>query len=182
MDLNKFFQSNTVKGAILGIGAVIILLLVFKTGMIVGTKKADFSCRWSDNYHRNFGGPRGGFMPGLGDRDFLEANGTFGQVIKIEGSNLVIKGSKDIEKVVIVDNNTVIKLFSDTIKLTDLKIDDNIVVIGEPNQQGQIVAKLIRVMPKPQAGAAGAQGLPPLPPGQPDNQIKPQDITPQIQK
>lgn len=183
MDLNKIFQSNTFRGAILGIGAVIILLLVFKTGMIIGTKKADFSCRWSDNYHRNFGGPRGGFMPGLGDRDFIESNGTFGQIIKIDGTNLVIKGRNDVEKVVIVDNNTVINRFNDTVKLTELKIDDDIVVIGEPNQQGQIVAKLIRIMPKPQAGQDAAPlGMPSSLPVQPENNANPGNFVPSVNK
>lgn len=140
------------KGAILGIAAVIILLFVFKIGTIVGARKANFSCQWSDNYHRNFGGPKEGFLKGFEnfrDRDFIEANGAFGQIIKIDAnsSNLVVKGRNDIEQIILIKDNTTIRHLQNTIKLNDLKIDDNVVVIGEPNSAGQIEAKFIRLMP-----------------------------------
>jgi len=147
MDLNKIFQAKLFQGIIIGVAVLIVLLLVFKAGTMVGIKKADFSCRWSDNYHRNFGGPKGGFMGGFGDRDFMDANGTFGQILKIEGNLVTIKGGQNTEKVILLDENTTIKSLRETIKLTDLKVNDNIVVIGEPNQTGQIVAKLIRIVP-----------------------------------
>jgi hypothetical protein len=157
MDLNKIFstaggsasggQSKIFLGIICGIGAFIILLLVFKAGTMVGVRKADFSCRWSDNYHQNFGGPREGFMKGFGDRDFIDANGTTGQIIKIDGSTLVIKGRNDVEKVILLKEDTTISGPTDKLKSTDLKIDEYVVVIGEPNAQGQIEAKLIRLLP-----------------------------------
>jgi len=161
MNIDKFFQSKTFKTILLGIGGLIILLLVFKTGMMVGFQKANFSCRWSDNYHQNFGGPKGGFPGGLGDKDFMDANGTVGQIIKIasseEGSGqgastLVIKGRGDVEKVVLINNDTVINRLKETITIDSLKVDDMVVIIGEPNDDGQIAAKLIRVMPKPPIG------------------------------
>ncbi len=161
MDTNKFFQSKAFRDITWGIAAFIILLLIFKAGEMVGIKKADFSCRWSDNYHRNFGGPKAGFLGGFGDRDFIEANGTFGQIIKIDGSTLVVKGRDDIEKIVIVKDATTIKGLQDTVKLSDLKVDDYIVTIGDPNDSGQIEAKLIRLLPTPPAEAPS--GLLPFP-------------------
>jgi hypothetical protein len=154
MENNKFFQSKVLTLIVCIIAALIIILIVFKVGMFVGERKAEFTFRWGDNYHRNFGGPRGGFMQGFNDRDFIDANGTFGQIIKIDNSNIVVKGRDDIEKVIIINDKTVIKSLNETIKSSDLKVDDYIVTIGEPNEQGQITAKLIRVMPTP----------PPLPP------------------
>ncbi|OGY40907.1 MAG: hypothetical protein A2Y82_03500 [Candidatus Buchananbacteria bacterium RBG_13_36_9] len=149
MDINKIFGAKLFQGIIIGIAVLIVLLLVFKAGTMVGIKKADFSCRWSDNYHRNFGGPKGGFWGGFGDRDFMDANGTFGQIIKVEGNLLTIKGSQSAEKVILLNESTVIKSMKETIKPADLKVDDNIVVIGEPNESGQIIAKLIRLLPPP---------------------------------
>jgi len=151
----NWLQSKIFHGAVLGVAGVLALLVVFKAGMVVGVRKADFSCRWSDNYHRNFGGPRNGFLPGFGDRDFIDANGTAGQVIKIEGANIVIRGRDDVEKVVVVDRATAIKRFRDTVTIGDLKVNDMIVVIGEPNDAGQIEAKLIRVLPPPEMPPAG---------------------------
>ena len=152
MDVNKFFQSKAFKVICLGIAGLIILLLVFKVGEMVGFSKANFSCHWSDNYHKNFGGPRGGFPALPNDKDFLEANGTVGQVIKVATSSVVIKGRDDVEKVVSINASTTIKSLQKTIQVNNLKVDDMVVVIGEPNTQGQIEAKLIRVMPAPPIG------------------------------
>lgn len=161
MDIDKIFQSKSFKGVVFGVAIFIIILIIFKAGMIVGIRKADFSCRWSDNYHRNFGGPREGFLKGFGDRDFIEASGTFGQIIKIDGETLVVKGRDDVEKIILINDATTIKSLQDTINLSNLKIDDYIVTIGEPNNSGQIEAKLIRLLPPPPSGKK-SEPLPPM--------------------
>jgi hypothetical protein len=51
------------------------------------------------------------------------------------------------EKIILIKEDTVIKRFRDNIKLSDLKVDDYVTVIGEPNEEGQIQAKLIRLSP-----------------------------------
>lgn len=158
MNINKIFQSNLFKGFIFGLLGFLLLTFVFKVGEMVGARKADFSCRWSDNYHRNFGGPKQGFIQGFGDKDFIEANGVVGQIIKVDPSagsgqaTIAIKGRGDIEKIVVVNSSTTINSLSETVQISDLKVDDMVVIIGEPNIQGQIEAKLIRVMPKPPTG------------------------------
>ncbi len=149
MNINQTFQSKTFKTVLATIGIIIILLIVFKAGIFVGYKKAKFSYSWGENYHRNFAGPRegffGNFRHGFGDKDFINAHGTFGSIIKMDGSTLIIKGRDDIEKTVLVSNATAINLRHESIKLSDLKIDDEVVIIGSPNEQGQIEAKLIRI-------------------------------------
>ncbi len=135
-----------------GIAGLLAVLFIFKAGMVVGTHKAGFTRSWGENYHRNFGGPQGGFFQGFGDRDFISAHGVAGQIIKVELSGdeqatLVIKGRDEVEKIVIVNKDTAIKGFGKSVKLADLKADDLIVVIGEPNDVGQIEAKFIRVLP-----------------------------------
>ena len=126
-------------------------MLVFCLGVFVGTKRADFSFRWADEYHRNFGGPQGGFFGdfmGM-ERQFPNANGSFGQIIKIDNNVLTVKDNDgdNTEKTILVNDKTSIVYQKNNIKLSDLKVDDNIVVVGEPNSDGQIAAKLIRVMP-----------------------------------
>lgn len=147
MNISKIFQSKIFMGIIFGILAFMLLLAAFKAGMMVGIRKADFSCKWSDNYHKNFGGPQEGFLKGFDDKNFMEANGVFGQIIKIDGSTIVIKGRDNTEKSILTDDSTVIRRLKDTIKISDLKNDEYIVVIGEPNDSGQIIANFIRVMP-----------------------------------
>jgi hypothetical protein len=150
----KIFQSKIFLGIIIGMAIFLAVLLIFKAGMMVGSRKAEFSGNWSDNYHLNFAGPKQGFLNGFQDKDFMEANGVFGQIIKIEGSSIVVRGKDDVEKAVIIEEGTTtIKKLKDTLKVSDLKTNDLIVIIGEPNDAGQIQARLIRVMPPvPQNG------------------------------
>jgi len=162
MDINKIFQSKVFQGIIIALAILVIVLVIFKAGMFVGEKKADFACRWNDNYHRNFAGPKDGFMRGLGDRDFMEANGTFGQILKIENNTIVMKGRNDVEKLILVTEKTTIKNLDQTVKISELKTDDSIVVIGEANAQGQIEAKLIRLMPSPPVNLPQNMPQPPV--------------------
>ncbi len=88
--------------------------------------------------------------------DFIGAHGTFGQIIKIDPSTdlgqaavLVIRGKDNVEKIVLIKNDTEIRRFQDVIQIGDLKIDELVTVIGEPNDAGQIIAKFIRILPAP---------------------------------
>ncbi|MDO8600801.1 MAG: DUF5666 domain-containing protein [bacterium] len=159
MDFNKFFsaidglvsggQSKKFKIALIVLGALIVLLAAFRAGEFVGYKKARFSYMWGENYHRNFAGPRGGFFGdvrrGFEDGDFISAHGTFGSVISIDGSTLVIKGEGDVEKTILVSDKTMIESRREPLRISGLRVDDRVVVIGSPDEQGRIEAKLIRV-------------------------------------
>lgn len=147
--VNKFFQSKSFKILLIVIGALILILSGFKAGEFVGFRKARFSYRWAENYNRNFAGPRGGFMHQSFGKEYVDAHGTVGQIIKIDGNTLVIKGQNDVEKTILISDKTVINRLRDNIKVADLKVDDLVVVIGSPDDSGQIEAKLIRIMPPP---------------------------------
>jgi len=165
MEQDKQNKKNpdTLKWLIIGVVIFVIAVLLFGAGMFVGGMKARFSYRWAENYHQNFGGPQGGFMGDWRlmppDRGFIQGHGTFGQIIKIEDSTLVIKGRNDVEKIILIKDNTIIERLREAIKPADLKIDDYVVVIGAPNDAGQIEAKLIRVMP---SGESSFGPFPPL--------------------
>jgi len=160
------FWAKTLTWIFVGLAGLAIVILIFCIGMFVGEKKAGFSYRWAESYHQNFGGPRGGFLGDwqklpLSPGDFTAVHGLFGQIIKTDPSTgsgqvpsigsgqttLIIKGGDGVEKIVLVKDNTLIRRFRETVKPADLKVDDYIVVIGEPNDSGQIEAKFIRLMP-----------------------------------
>jgi len=146
----KLKNRDWLKWLLLGLIACVILLSVLALGIFIGEGKARFSYRWAENYHKNFGGPRGGFMggaPGFPDRDFIEGHGAFGEIIKINDSDLVIKGKDDVERIITISNETTIRKARENIKKEDLKVGDFITVIGSPDSQGRIAAKLIRVFP-----------------------------------
>lgn len=148
--VKKFFQNRDVlKWVIVGLAGFIVLILVFGAGVKVGTLKARYSYRWAENYHRNFAGPRGGFFGDFrgdfGDNEYINAHGTFGSIITIDSNRLIIKGDNDVEKTVTVASTTKISSGHETIKIGDLKVGDKVTIIGSPNEQGQIDAKLIRI-------------------------------------
>jgi len=149
MDIDKIFQSKEFRWALLILLCIIVLLFVLKLGIIIGSARADFSFKWGENYHRNFAGPRGGFMqefPGR-DKEFMDSYGVFGKIIKIEDKAIIINDKDEVEKIILVDEKTIINFQRDNIKFSDLKVDDMVVVIGEPDSNGRIKAKLIRILP-----------------------------------
>ncbi|MBI4262426.1 hypothetical protein HY624_02775, partial [Candidatus Uhrbacteria bacterium] len=131
---------------ILSLAVLALLLVVFRAGMFVGFRKANFSFRWGENYHRNFGGPRGGMMRDFEGMDFIDAQGVSGRIVTMNDQMVVIEGRDGTERVVRVTNQTTIRRSRAVIQIGDLQIDDAIVVLGEPNDNGQIEAKLIRVL------------------------------------
>ena len=138
---------DTLKRIIVVLGGLAAVILIFGAGIFIGEMKARFSYRWAENYQRNFAGPRAGFLGGFPappGGDFIESHGVFGQIIKIN-SDLVIKGQNNVERVVLINADTAIEKGRTTIKKEDLKVGDNLVIIGSPDDQGQIEAKLIRV-------------------------------------
>ena len=70
-----------------------------------------------------------------------------GKIIKIELPTIIVMDKDNTEKVVLIKDDTKIQNKKQDIKNLDLKVDDFIVVIGSPDDQGQIEAKFIRLMP-----------------------------------
>lgn len=148
---NCVAHHDILKWVIIILGGLAIAVLIFSSGMVVGGMKARFSYRWAENYHQNFAGPKGGFignwqkapaMPG----DFMESHGIFGEIIETKDNGFVIKGPNNIETVVNASSDTVVnKGGRADASQNELKVGDRVVIIGTPNEQGQIEAKLIRL-------------------------------------
>lgn len=127
---------------------IIVLLLVFRAGMVVGLRKADFNNRWGANYGRMFGEPRRGFFGELGGGETaVNAFGNSGTVLNVQGNTITIKSRNNNEKTVVVGNGTTIRELNRDISINDIKPNDLIVVIGDPGNNGQIEAKFIRIFP-----------------------------------
>ena len=153
---NNILESKSFRAVVLSLAGLIILVFVFGLGVFVGTEKADFSFKWADEYHRNFGGPQNGLFGDMMGQNFTDSNGVFGQIIKIDPSTgsgqaaiLTIKGKDNVEKSILVSDDTTIVYQRKNIKISELKVDENAVVIGDPDSNGQIQAKLIRILPPP---------------------------------
>jgi hypothetical protein len=90
----------------------------------------------------------------FGNDNFPNAHGAIGKIIKKELPTIIVQDKDNTEKVVLIKADTQIQKIKEKATQADLKIDDFIVVIGTPNEQGQIEAKFIRIMP------AGMPGMP----------------------
>lgn len=144
------------KRFIFAIAGIIVLLLVFRAGMSFGYYRALFSTEWGQNYYRNFYGDRRLMSPisGITDKGSLGMHGTVGTIIDISSSTLSVKGHDNIERSVAIDGDESIRKAGSDISVADLRIGDNIAVIGGPNENGQIEARFIRVFPQQAASSS----------------------------
>lgn len=158
-ELKKITESKYFK-AVLGIlGCLVAAAIIFAVGVHVGERRAKYSYQWGANYERNFvGGPKemmggrgqGGFggsgmMRRFEGGDFRNGHGIAGTITSIVDNNIVIKNRDGKENTIAAGDKTLIKNGSADIKITDLKNEQSIVVIGNPGDNGVVNADLIRV-------------------------------------
>ncbi len=151
-EIKKVFESKIVVGVLIGIGALLVLLVVFAAGMNLGFRRASFGDAWQRNYERNFGAmQRGRLFPGFGPEsgNLPNAYGATGKIVKVSLPVIIVEDKDNTEKTVLIGNGTDIRERRENISSSNLKTGDFVVVIGNPNQNGQIAASLIRVMPDP---------------------------------
>ena len=158
MCTQELMKSRTFKIAALAVACFLIALVVFAAGVFVGFHKARYSYKFGENYERNFvGGPFQGGQGIMGNREprgmmrdfegngFRNGHGIAGTIISISDNNIIAKDRDGKENTVAVTDKTIIKSQSNDIKISDLKQDDQIVVMGSPGDNGVINADLIRI-------------------------------------
>lgn len=152
--IKSFLESKSFKAVMYTLGIIAVIFIIFHAGMMAGFRKASFGRDWGNNYNMNFGTPRMG--PKMMGGEFGEfgnlpnAHGSVGEIIKIELPTIIVLDDKDqTEKVIKTDEDTNIQKMREDVLVKDLKVGDHVVVIGSPNSQGQIEAKLIRLLLAP---------------------------------
>jgi hypothetical protein len=146
MDLKTFYTSKKVKFALWALVFLAVLLFVFQAGVTVGINRANFSGHLGDTYARMFDGGRPeGMIPGQANEPL--GYGTSGKVLSVANGTVTVSTSDNLEKIVKVTSDTIIRKSHDQATTTDLKAGDSIVVVGAPDAQGEIDARLIRIVP-----------------------------------
>jgi len=134
---------------IAALGILLVALIVFWAGTAVGYRQAEFSYRWGSHYQDAFAGPGGPFAF-RADPDALDAaHGASGTVIGINPPVIAVKRGSEAEKVVVIGPATAIRRLRSQATTTDIHVGDMVIAIGEPDQDGRIVATLIRILPPP---------------------------------
>ena len=160
MDFRDIHKSQKVRGILIGLGVAVLVLVIFQAGMVAGYHKAKFGARFGDNFERNFVGPKGGNfgdrLPGPG---MPGGHGAVGEIVSIVLPQVVIAGPDNLEKTVLVGTSTMVREFRDEITADKLKVGDFVIILGNPNEEGQVDAKLIRLMPSPSDRAVNRQPI-----------------------
>jgi hypothetical protein len=154
MNIQNFFQEKRNKKILCAIGTVIAALVIFQAGIFVGYHKAAYSFGWGERYYKTFG-ERGGHerghrgMMGFGrmGEGLSNSHGAVGKIISIALPTIIIEDRGGIEKTIALTEDTVIMSFRNKVEVGNLKIGDSVVVIGAPNKQTLIEARLIRIIP-----------------------------------
>lgn len=158
IDLKNLHKSKVFLGILTGIVVLIILTVVFQAGIFVGYHKAAFSYSGGDNYYRAFGNRSGpmmggdngilGGMMGVLDQDDLQGgHGAIGKIVRVSLPTLVIADIKNVEKTVFITDDTLIRRYRDDIASNTIAVGEMAIILGAPNETGQVIAKLIRILP-----------------------------------
>lgn len=147
MNILKIIKSREFLAVIILLFGCSVLIGAFGVGELVGYRKARFSYEWSEQYDRNFGGPRRGIFGIPGEAVFQNPFGVDGTVMQANDAMLVVSGRDLREKIIRFNAQTQVRSFRTASDGQRLIVGDHIVVIGEPNDQGQIFAKFIRILP-----------------------------------
>ncbi len=148
----KSFQSKKMRvimGILLALG---IVLFIFQAGVLVGYKKAFFSCRLGENYYKGFEGrgSPGSFLGNLDpEKNLSNSNGAIGPIIKISLPSIIVTDKDGIEKTIGVTDDTIYRQSNKEISVSDLKVGDFVMIVGNPDDTGNIEARLVRVLPPP---------------------------------
>lgn len=169
MNFKEYIQSPSFRGVIIGVTVTLMALIIFQAGVSVGVHKASFANRLGDNFERHFGpSDRGTFMPPdfPGTRHELPGgHGAVGEIVTMTLPEIVVSGLDGVEKTVVVSDQTIIRQFRDEVTLEALTVGTHVVVLGNPNDEGQVDAALIRILPTPPDGFFNpATGIPDIVP------------------
>lgn len=132
--LRHVAQSNKISMVMYGIGILLIAIIIFQTGMIIGRGKESIINEQKERYPIN--------------QPLPTAHGTAGKIISINLPTLLVADEDHTEKMVLLRDETIIRSLRASLLPNELSLDDYIVVIGTPTTKGYVQANLIRVLPK----------------------------------
>jgi len=151
------------------IGSLIVLvvaIIIFLAGMVVGRLQDRFQVRRTivqasgmqttgmqtpAMMNSSLGTPFG--TPGMlggpnGQLSMANANGAQGTISAINGDNLTVDGNNGVSSTISITSSTIIRQETSggsDLKISDLRTGQTVTVLGDPDSQGQIVAKYIGV-------------------------------------
>lgn len=152
-DIAAFMNSPRFVPILVGIGCVIIAVFIFEAGVAVGFHKAAYTGHWEENYDRNFGTAVFMGVPGAG---MPNPHGANGRIIDLALPTFVIAGGSGPERIIVTNDDTIVRDGNKSLAPTDLSIGEYVVVLGSPTDDGTVDATLIRILPPPPSPASAS--------------------------
>ena len=146
MNIKKIIESRRGRYTLGGLIILMILIIVLKIGIEVGYKEAYFSSKLGDNYSKNFLGERGQMMNFLSS-GIPGGHGASGTVVRVTPPTMLVATQDNLEKTIRWNDDTTVRKYRNSVDGSEIKVNDSVVVIGYPNDDGEIVARLIRIVP-----------------------------------
>jgi hypothetical protein len=142
--MKEFLQSRTVTKIMVFLGIVLAMLIVFQAGVVVGFHRGLFAGKWSQNYYRGLSGTNSIYSPFM--RETKNPHGVVGEIISMSSSTFLVKGRDSAEEVVNITPTTTIRSLWNKASFDDFHNGTELVVIGEPDDAGEITASFIRIL------------------------------------
>jgi hypothetical protein len=138
-EMQKIARSKTFLIIIYIILGILVFVAIFAAGLQVGLRRAQYDKAWRNQYLENFGPSN---QP-------PSDHGTIGKILSTPLPLVIVEDRSGIEKTIVIGPNTNIR--DGNVSLTSLQLtpDEFIVAIGDPDSNGQIQARFIRVLPAP---------------------------------
>jgi hypothetical protein len=146
MNIKQIFESKKYSTVILTLAALVLALVIFQAGFFVGFRKASFEARFGGQFVGRMGDVNMMYSPFIGNRG-ANPHGIVGVILSINMPKIMVKSEDGHEDTVSISSSTVVRQFRDNINADKLKINDNVIILGSPNEDGSINASLIRVIP-----------------------------------
>jgi hypothetical protein len=160
MQIHNFFTSRTFQIVTWVVAGLIVLSFVFHAGVRVGFNKASHSFERRGNpSFAPMGGRSREASPFMERGELGETHGAFGAISGIVGDVYTITDRNNEQRAVLISDSAPVMKGGERVSRTTLVVGNVIAVIGDTNDAGQVVARIIRIMPK-QMGGEGFKDAP----------------------
>lgn len=146
--IENFLSSRRARVAAGIIGALFLALLIFHAGVVFGARRAEFGGPFGRaGMERGF---RPSFFPGGFEfpRGFISGtHGAVGTVTALALPTFTLQTREGTSQTILVSTSTLFRNMGTATNTEELSVGSSVIVLGEPDSQGRIDAKLIRILP-----------------------------------
>ncbi len=133
--MSDFFKLPKTRTLLYTLSGILVLLVVFGAGIVVGYRRALFAVAWSGRMFRHMPGAFGPF----------DAHGVAGEVTQVSTSTITVVSSDGNERTVSISSGTLIRGMTGALTMAEIKAGDRVTILGDPEPDGQVFARFIRV-------------------------------------